>query len=119
MGVGTVLAEAGDRAADQPRVDRPQAGVVEPVSGQAADGYSFALRVIPSPEEDAPPSLAELIRIHTINTVKEEWEGTGWLEFFTHSDVDPWHQLPVREVVDARYRIADMTLGFGKVIKRF
>lgn len=89
------------------------------VSGASADGYSMALRVIPSPEKDAKPSLMELIRIHTETTVKEEWEGTGWVEFFTHSDVDPWHKLRVNEVVDARYRISDMTLGYGTIIKRW
>ncbi|MNE47022.1 hypothetical protein D3C80_1413980 [compost metagenome] len=37
LGVGAVLAEAGDRAVDQPRIDLAQAGVVEAVGGQAAD----------------------------------------------------------------------------------
>ncbi|MNZ89686.1 hypothetical protein D3C78_1086210 [compost metagenome] len=37
LGVGAVLAEAGDRAVDQPRVDLFQTGVVEAVGGQAAD----------------------------------------------------------------------------------
>ncbi len=79
----------------------------------------MALRVIPSPEKDAKPSLAELVRIHTETTVREEWEGTGWLEFHTHSDVDPWHKLAVREVVDARYRVSDMVLGYGEIVKRY
>ena len=35
--VGPGLAEAGDRAVDQPRVQRAQAGIVEPVLGQRAD----------------------------------------------------------------------------------
>jgi acetoacetate decarboxylase len=86
-------------------------------AGEPTDGYSMALRVIPAPEENGGPSLAQLIRTHTVTTVKEEWEGTGWVEFYTHSNVDPWHKLNVEEVVDARYRISDMTLGFGKVVR--
>lgn len=111
------------------RMERPRgnlicSGGVRPewpitVSGEASDGYSMALRVIPSPEKDAAPSLAELIRIHTTNTVKEEWEGTGWLEFHTHSDLDPWHKLKVTDVVDVRYRVADMVLGYGEIIRRY
>lgn len=87
------------------------------IHGEPTDDYSMALRVIPSPVEDAGPSLAELIQIHSVTTVKEEWEGTGWVEFYTHSAIDPWHKLKVNDVVDARYRVSDMTLGFGTVIK--
>ncbi|MCY1555112.1 hypothetical protein D9M68_917440 [compost metagenome] len=35
--VGAVLAEAGDRAVDQARIDLPQAVVVQPVARQRAD----------------------------------------------------------------------------------
>ena len=35
--VGAVLAETGDRAIDQPRIDRLQAFVIQPVGGQPAD----------------------------------------------------------------------------------
>lgn len=90
-----------------------------PVTGHSTDGYSMALRVIPSPEEGAPPSLAELIDVHSTTTVKAHWQGPGWVEFHSHSDVDPWHRLPVKRVVAATYRINDMILGFGKVVRRY
>lgn len=79
----------------------------------------MALRVIPSPADGEKPSLAELIDTHSVNTVKAEWQGPGWIEFHNHSVVDPWYKLKVKTVVSASYRISDMILGFGRVVKRY
>lgn len=89
------------------------------ISGEPEEGYSMALRVIPSPTDGEKPSLAELIDTHSVNTVKAEWQGPGWIEFHNHSDVDPWYKLKVKTVVSASYRISDMILGFGRVVKRY
>jgi len=88
-------------------------------SDEPVEGYSMALRLIPSPTDGEDPSLAELVETHTVNTVKAEWRGPGWVEYHNHSAVDPWYKLKVKEVVDATYRINDMVLGFGKVVKRY
>ena len=89
------------------------------VSGEPEDSYSLALRLIPSPVEVAKPSLAELVETHSVNTLKEVWTGPGWVEFHSHSEVDPWHKLKVKEVVNASYRINDMILGFGRVVRTY
>ena len=96
---------------------RPETPVKEP---PATGGGGLSLRVIPSPEEGAPPSLAELIEVPPRNNVTlESWTGPGWATFHSNSDVDPWHRLGVKQVVAASYRKYDMELGFGKVIKTY
>lgn len=89
------------------------------VNGEPQEGHSLALRVIPSPVEGAKPSLAELVETHSVSTTKQAWTGPGWVEFHSHSQVDPWHKLRVKEVVTANYRISDMTLGFGRVVRTY
>ncbi len=79
----------------------------------------MSLRLIPSPVEGAKPSLAELIETHSVSTTKQQWSGPGWAEFHSHSQVDPWHKLKVKEVVNANYRIYDMVLGFGRVVRTY
>jgi len=96
---------------------RPETPVEEPA---ASGGGGLSLRVIPSPEEGAPPSLAELIEVPPRNNVTlESWRGPGWASFHSNSDVDPWHRLPVKRALGASYRKYNMELGFGKVIKRY
>ena len=96
---------------------RPETPVEElPTTG----GGGLSLRVIPSPEEGAPPSLAELIEVPPRNNVTlESWTGPGWAQYHTQSDVDPWHKLPIKQVLAASYRKYHMELGFGKVIKTY
>jgi acetoacetate decarboxylase len=78
------------------------------------------LRVIPSPEEGAPPSLCELIEITGVERqLKELWSGTGSLSFDTMSQIDPWYRLEVRNIVSAVYSVADFTLGHGSIVKRY
>ena len=89
------------------------------VSAEPQEGHSLSLRLIPSPVEGAKPSLAELVETHSVTTMKQSWSGPGWVEFHSHSQVDPWHKLKVKEVVAANYRINDMILGFGRVVRTY
>ncbi len=96
---------------------KPETPVEEPPGG---GGGGLSLRVIPSPEEGAPPSLAELIEVPPRNNVTlESWIGPGWAEFHSNSDIDPWHKLGVKQVLGASYRKYHMELGFGRVIKTY
>jgi acetoacetate decarboxylase len=79
----------------------------------------LSLRVIPSPEKNAPPSLADLIEIPQKATVLESWSGPGWARYHGASAVDPWHAIEVRQVLGATYRISDMELDFGRIVKRY
>lgn len=95
---------------------RPETPVEnEPLVG----GGSVSLRVIPSPEEGAEPSVAQLVETPGNSTPIEAWTGTGWAQFHSTSLIDPWHKLEVREVLNASYRKYDMILGFGKIVKTY
>jgi len=83
------------------------------------DVISVCLRVIPSPEEGAEPSIAELVEVYSKITFVEMWQGPGWIQYDTVSMIDPWHKLSVKRIVGATYRIYHVELGYGKIIKRY
>ena len=89
------------------------------IAEATTESYSAALRLIPSPEQDAEPSVAELVETHSKSTTIEAWRGSAWIKYESLSMVDPWHTLEVRDIVDAVYRISDNVLGHGKIIKRY
>lgn len=96
-------------------VMRPQ----EPVELTDQRGGSIALRVIPSPEEGAGPSLAQLIDVASQRQVKAMWQGPGSVSFDTPSALDPWYKLPVRRVLRAYYTRSDLVLGHGSIVKTY
>jgi len=80
----------------------------------------IGLRIIPSPEEGAPPSLAELIlnRVHVRPT--QAFAGQGWVSFGVESPMDPWHKLPVKRIIDAVYMRCDMDVApSATIVKRY
>jgi acetoacetate decarboxylase len=63
--------------------------------------------------------LAELIEdegsgIH----IKEFWTGTGSCHFTGVSVLDPWHKLPIRQMVSSWYCVTDSELTEGRVLER-
>ncbi len=94
---------------------RPETPVEEAESGIGV----LSLRVIPSPEKDAPPSLMELIEVPQNVTVVESFSGPGWVRFHADSTLDPWHKLRVKQVLGANYRVSHMELGFGRIVKTY
>lgn len=68
------------------------------------------LRVIPSPEKDAALSLCELVQVSCAVQVRDAWTGPGSVSFGVHSELDPWHRLPIRRVGQAIYTIGDMEI---------
>jgi acetoacetate decarboxylase len=91
-----------------------------PVSSVPGLRASISLRVIPSPEEGKPPSLAQLVLTRMREgVVHEAWQGPAHLSFDARSELDPWHRLPVRRVLTAYYVRGDSTLPGGQVIKEY
>lgn len=108
---------------ERPKGNRICTGVMRPEvpveSGQAEPIPGLSLRVIPSPEEGAEPSLMELVEVLTDSTTLEAWQGPGFVQYESTSSIDPWHRIEVRKVLSATYRRYDQVLGYGRVIKRY
>jgi len=110
---------------ERPRGNRICTGVmrlevpVEVVDVSAESASTMALRVIPSPEEGAEPSLMELIEIPPNSKTKEAWQGPGFAEFNSTSTLDPWHRIGVKKLLTAVYRRYDQILEYGKIVKRY
>jgi acetoacetate decarboxylase len=81
---------------------------------------TISLRVIPSPEEGKPPSLAELVSVPSTDTrIREMWQGPATLAFDAESSFDPWYRLPIRTLLSGIYQRWDFTMPHGKVIKSY
>ena len=108
---------------ERPRGNRICTGVMRPEMpvelGQAESVPGMSLRVIPSPEEGAGPSLMELIEVPPKSTTKEAWVGPGFAEYNSTSTIDPWHRIGVRKLLTAAYRRYDQVLDYGTVVKRY
>jgi hypothetical protein len=63
--------------------------------------------------------VAQLVEVPSKMTYQYAWQGTGWLKFHSDSAVDPWHRLPVKQIMDARYVGFHSELGFGRVLKTY
>ena len=79
----------------------------------------MSLRVIPSPEEGAEPSLAELIEVPDKKTLIEAWAGPGFVEFNSTSTIDPWYKVSVKQMLSATYQKLDNILDYGKIVRRY
>ena len=111
------------------KVERPRGNLIctagvrpeKPATLEASEtvGWSVCLRIIPSPEEGAKPSVAELVQVPSKTTILGAWQGPGWVHFKTPSVIDPWHELPVKQTVDATYYVYHQELGCGKILKRY
>ncbi len=83
-------------------------------------GGTVSLRVIPSPEANQPPSLAQLIETPAADwRAHEMWTGPGTISLDCSTDLDPWYKLPVRSVKGAIYLRYDFTLPHGRVLKTY
>jgi acetoacetate decarboxylase len=76
-----------------------------------------SLRVIPSPEKDKDHSLIELIQTDLVVSSVEMWTGPGSCHFTGASALDPWHKLPVKEMMSCIYMVFDFELGYGRVLE--
>ena len=81
---------------------------------------ALSLRVIPSPEPNAPPSLSDLVATNLDDrVVHEAWSGPATLSYDGQSPLDPWHTLPVRNVLGGTYTRYDFTLPHGRIVHKY
>jgi acetoacetate decarboxylase len=94
---------------------------ITPVPGKIPMTIPFiCLRLIPSPEDNAPPSLAQLVQTNWVLRSGEVWAGKGSFQFTGASDLDPYHKLPVRQVQERLLFLGDMEVSApGRILEDF
>lgn len=115
--MGTVERPAGVRLVTLTM--RPEQPLKPPPAATAAGGGSLSLRLIPSADE-GKPAAAELIAVSGGDRQTHElWSGSASLRFDSDSLLDPWHALPVHEVLGATCSRSDFSLPRGRVVHRY
>jgi acetoacetate decarboxylase len=83
-----------------------------PQGPQSARAYN--LKLIPSVVRDAPPDVLQITSCFTVNTVQELRGAVARLAL-TSGPEDPLGDIPVLEVQQATFSVADLTLEAGEV----
>ncbi|MCP4754868.1 MAG: acetoacetate decarboxylase family protein [Proteobacteria bacterium] len=107
---------------ERPKGIRICSGVLRPEQpvGPVPDGIALetcGLRIVPSPEKGRKHSLVELIQTDMVLSSAEVWTGPGNCHFPGESLLDPWHRLPVRNMIAATYSVCDFILPEGKILE--
>jgi len=77
----------------------------------------ITLRVILSPEPDVRYSLVELIKGELEFKPKELWIGEGNCSYSGLSELDPWHQIPVRKNLECTRMNLDINMKGAEIIE--
>ncbi|VTU46376.1 putative acetoacetate decarboxylase (plasmid) [Variovorax sp. SRS16] len=114
--------------AERPTGKRLVTGVVRPrdLLQPGPSAPAVTLKVIPSPEEGAPPEVCELVMVRTEKSIVtgsdgkvEAFTGPGNVSFDSDSVLNPCFKLPVEKMVRASWGYYNFTLPYGKVLKRY
>ncbi len=116
--------------AERPAGKRICSGVIRPRDILSPEDVQtpplVTLKVIPSPEEGAPPEVCELVRtpvdfelVTGADGKGEGFAGPGNVTFDSPSVLDSWSRLPVGAMVGASWGYYNMVLPYGEVIKRY
>ena len=107
---------------DRPAGLRICSGVMEKAEKLPAllDPIDFvSLRVIPSIEPNAPPSLCQLLQTRWLFPAGELWEGTGSFQYAA-VDADPYYKLPIRQVFKRQLFFGTMQVAeAGRVLENW
>jgi len=93
-------------------------GPVSPV-GAGSPSFTANIRLIPSAEADAPPSVSELVQVSNTLFVHEARTAEASMEFGPAADTEAWSALAVRRVSSASLAVCDLTLNYGTVLARY
>jgi acetoacetate decarboxylase len=89
------------------------------VVGAASPSYTANIRLIPSAEAGAPPSVSELVQVSNGLFVHETRQADATLEFGPVADAEAWSALPVRRILSAGLAVSDLTLNHGTVLAHY
>lgn len=118
---------------ERPAGVRIASGTIRPRDAQESrdPGHSGGpplvfLKMIPSPEQGAPPEVCELVEVAIDSSVRvasdgrpELFSGPGSLHFDAASIADPWASVPVRRMLRSTYGRYDSVLKHGRVLHRY
>jgi len=77
----------------------------------------ITLRVIISPDPNVPYSLVELIKGELEFKPKEIWIGEGNCNYSGLSELDPWHQVPIRKNLECTRMSLDIDMKNAEIIE--
>jgi acetoacetate decarboxylase len=87
--------------------------------GTESPSYTANIRLIPSAEAGAPPSVSELLRVSNGLFVHETRPAEATLEFGPAAETEAWSALPMRRILSAGLAVSDLTLNYGTVLARY
>ena len=83
----------------------------------------MSTRLIPNAEPDSPPSVAQLVRLDVEAPMHKSADGTPMLftgrasvSMDARSEVDPWHLLAPKRIVQGWFGVFDFDLYHGRVL---
>jgi acetoacetate decarboxylase len=87
---------------------------VDPIPQQPGAPW-FNLKLIPSVKKNAPPDVMQLTSTVIESEMKEMYTGSAALKLDS-SVSDPLGDIPILSVLEGRFTVDDITLGYGNVI---
>ena len=90
---------------------------VDPIPPQSGAPW-FNLKLIPSVMKNAPPDVMQLTSTEIESEMKEMYTGSATLKLCS-SVSDPLGDIPILEILEGRFTVDDITLGFGDVIYNY
>jgi acetoacetate decarboxylase len=79
----------------------------------------LALRVIPSPQQGRPPTVAELVETRWDTVSGELWSGPGSCLLTGASALDPLHTVPVRQLQNSLFLKGDLEVAALEQVCQF
>jgi acetoacetate decarboxylase len=87
---------------------------VDPIPQQPSTPW-FNLKLIPSVKKNAPPDVMQLTSTLIESEMQEMYTGSATLKLGS-SGSDPLGDIPILAVLEGRFTVDDVTLGYGDVI---
>jgi acetoacetate decarboxylase len=87
---------------------------IDPIPEQSPTPW-FNLKLIPSVKKNAPPDVMQLTSTLMESETKELYTGSATLKLGS-SVSDPLEDIPILEILEAKYVADDFSLGYGDVI---
>ncbi|MBI2913008.1 MAG: acetoacetate decarboxylase family protein [Chloroflexi bacterium] len=110
-GVSATVARLGARVAEM-RLSRPES--IDP--GLIRFDPMLNVRLAPAIEEGKHHTLLEMVQIDPDYQIGESLRGRGEVRYPASNEGDPWHLLPVLNMIAATYCVADTELPLARFV---